>query len=97
MSAQKKGTRARLDKRVESVAQNLLLVSRGRAVEQLAKLLLLLREVELNLVERLLLERGLVVHVKHENCAAEHELGERVSSGGARNGGMWWVPQGRQG
>jgi len=29
--------------------------------------------------------------------AAEHELGESMSSGGARNGGMWWVPQGRQG
>jgi len=25
--------------------------------------------------------------------AAEHELGESVSSGGARNGGMWWVPR----
>tara|TARA_B100000795_G_scaffold220093_1_gene174508 strand:- start:329 stop:487 length:159 start_codon:yes stop_codon:yes gene_type:complete len=33
-----------LDKRIEPMAQNLLVLSRGRAVEQLAKLLLLLRE-----------------------------------------------------
>ena len=33
-----------LDKRVEPLAQNLLVLSRGRAVEQLAKLLLLLRK-----------------------------------------------------
>ena len=37
-----------LDKRVEPLAQNLLVLSRSRAVEQLAKLLLLLRELELH-------------------------------------------------
>ena len=33
-----------LDKRIEPLTQNLLVFSRGHAVEQLAKLLLLLRE-----------------------------------------------------
>ena len=44
VSAQKKGAHTYLDKRVEPLAQNLLVLSRGRAVEQLAKLLLLLRK-----------------------------------------------------